>query len=284
MRNLWLLLLRNHTFLLFVVAEVAALGWVSSSHAYPRGHWIRLGLSISGTWGAWVTQFEEIGRLSDSNELLLAENAALREKLLTYEWAHRRSSDPDSVKVKTYPISDTAQAAHRVQVRPASVLRATWNRSSNVFVLDRGSKDGILPESGVIADGCAMGRVVEVAEEFTLVLPLIHTELEWSARVKRRGPVARLVWDGKNPTLGQLLDVPRSTALAVGDTIWTTGLQDMFPAGIPMARILAFQLPDASEFYDVTVEFAADFKQLRYVEVIHSGPQATAQTWMDPAP
>lgn len=284
MRNLWQLLLRHHTFLLFVVAQVFALGWVGSSHAYPRGHWIRLGLRLSGTWGGWVAQYEDMGRLSASNEKLLAENAALRETLLTYEWAHRRQDDPDSVVQREYPVSDTAQAAHRVEVRPARVLRATWNRSSNVFVLDRGRRDGIRPGSGVISDGCAMGRVMEVADEFTLVLPLIHTELEWSARVKRKGPVARLTWDGRDPGVGQLLDVPRSTPLAVGDTLWTTGLQDMFPPGLPMGTILDFRLPEASEFFEVAVAFAADFRELRYVEVIHSGPQAQAEQMLEQIP
>jgi cell shape-determining protein MreC len=58
----------------------------------------------------------------------------------------------------------------------------------------------------------------------------------------------------------------------------------MFPPGLPMGTILDFRLPEASEFFEVAVAFAADFRELRYVEVIHSGPQAQAEQMLEQIP
>lgn len=240
MRNLWQLLVRNHVFILFLVLQAFALAWVTRSHGHPRGMWVRWSLGWTGAWNAQLTEWARLGQLETDNMRLAQENADLRAQLL-HKDAH-------------------GQAAEVVQI--------TWHRTANSFILNRGASDGIAPGQAVVCAAGALGRVVEVHDHFALGLPLLHTELEWSGRIGKDGVIGRVVWDGDAHDVGRMLDIARSAQIAMGDTVFTTGYQGVFPADIPMGFVQRVTQNPSDEFLTVHLRWAVDFRSIRYVEIL----------------
>lgn len=242
-----------------------------------------------------VARVKHVGDLASSNDALLKENAELRAALLAREAVLSDTSGwvvwepppvdtaglaaaavPDSGGVVRTAVSGQKASGPRgievpLRVYPARVIRASDDRSANYLILDAGTADGIAVGQGVLALGAAVGRVHEVTEQYALVLPLVHTGIEWSARVGADGPSARLVWDGKSLGMTQLRDVPRSTVVAAGDTVLATGFQGFFPAGTPIGSIVEEGVDRTGEFKVLTVKLFADYRNLRYVEIIDVG-------------
>lgn len=240
MRNLWELLLRNHVFILFLVLQLLALSWVARSHAYPRGVVVRWNLGMTGAWNQRIMELTEIQRLADENEALVGQNAALR-----------------------LALSPLGQASSG-----AEVIRATSSHAANWFIVNRGSLDGVHVDAGVINHRGIVGRIIEVAPEYSLGLPLIHTGHEWSGRVGIDGAFGRVTWDGSRMDSGKMLDIARSARISTGDTILSTGFQGIFPADVPLGVVKRVSQNPDDEFLSVELEWCVDFQALRYVELI----------------
>lgn len=244
MRNLWQLLVRNHVFMVFIVLQLAALSWVARSHGYPRGVWVRWGLAWTGAWNAQLMEASRLRDLGQANAELIAENAALRARLERGDEAAGQGGE---------------------------VVQLTLARSANWFMVNRGAADSIRVGDGVVSPKGVVGRIVEVAEEYALGVPLLHTELEWSGRVGRGGVIGRVVWKGASAGSGHMLDVPRSAAISLGDTVFSTGYQGYFPADTPIGTVQRVTQSPSDEFLTVQLSWAVDFRSLRYVEILH-GP------------
>ena len=245
MRNLLQLLLRNHVFLLFLVLQVLALTWVTRSHGHPRGVWVQWSLRWTGAWNERLMEVARIRDLDEANALLVAENAALR------------------------GLMNRGTAASG---RGGEVVQITLERSANWFMVNRGSADSVRVGDGVLSSKGAVGRIVETAEHYALGLPLVNTELEWSGRVGRTGVMGRVVWPGKDAAAGQMQDIPRSATIAVGDTVFSTGFQGVFPADLPIGIVKRVTQNPSDEFLTVELNWAVDFHALRYVELLR-GPE-----------
>lgn len=242
MRNLWQLLVRNHVFILFLVLQASALAWVAQSHGHPRGMWVRWSLGWTGAWNAQLTEWARLGQLEADNVRLAEENAQLRTRLMR----------------------DDGQG------HAAEVVHITWHRSANSFIINRGAADSIAPGHAVICAAGAIGRVIEVHDRYALGLPLLHTGLEWSGRIGEEGVIGRVIWDGESAGIGRMLDIVRSAQIAVGDTVFTTGYQGIFPTDIPMGIVQRVTQNPSDEFLTVQLKWAVDFQSIRYVEVLEN--------------
>lgn len=245
MRDLIRLLGRYHLLLLFLVSQGFALSWYATSHGYPRGKWVRRSLAATGAWDARWSQIAAIGRLGEDNVKLASELAALRS-------AHEHSA---------------AGWTHG----PAQVIRSTFHATHNLLILQKLDTLKAWEENqGVMAHGFAAGRILEIEGDFALALPLTTAGIEWSGRVRREGPVGRIRWKVGDPKKGLMLDVPRSTNVYPGDTLFTTGFQGVFPPDVPIGLVVNQTSPKNEEFSNLEFDFLVDFQSLRHVEWVAS--------------
>lgn len=242
MRNLLRLLGRYHVLLLFLAAQGFALSWYASGHGYPRGKWVRASLAITGAWDARLAEIASLAELREQNDQLLAENARLRAgEGLTNGW----------------------------QVQPARVIRLTTDLSHNLMVLEK--LDSTLRWSenqGILAGGFAAGRILDIRGPYAIGVPIASTGMEWSGRVRHDGPVGRVRWTAGDPARCQMFDVPRSTSVFPGDTLFTTGLQGIFPPDVPLGTVVDQSSENGDEFITLEFNFLADFRSIRYVECV----------------
>jgi rod shape-determining protein MreC len=253
MNNLWNLLVRYHLMLTFLVCQGLALSWFFSSHGYPRGKWVRASLAMSNTWDGYVSDMSQLSGLANQNDQLLLENAQLRSQLLRF-LEDQKPLLTESKMLRT--------------VFPAEVIRSSTHLSSNYMILNKGLNHGLKAGQGGLHSGYAIGKIVEATPNNALLLPLIHTHLEWSARVGQIGPVGRLIWDGKDTQLAYLEDIPRSTKVSPGDTIVTSGFQGIFPPELIFGFVTPLPPEQDGEFQRIQIRLGAPFQSLRYIHVI----------------
>ena len=215
MRNLWNLFVQYHVALVFVIFQGIALTWFVGSHGYSRGKWVQRSLEWQGKWDQRISQWNRLNGIDDLNRELLAENATLRAEL--------HSARGDAIQ-STY--------------HGAEVIRSTWNGTNNQMVLNKGTAHGVKPCNGLLQNNRVVGRVMEASENYALALPLINSSIEWSVRIGRSGPVARLVWEGGDVTRATVYDVPRSAPFSPGIPSCPPVSKATFPRGFSSAALL----------------------------------------------
>lgn len=260
MRSFWQLIYRYHVFLLFLGLQAFALFLLVRNNNYQRATALHSASRITGELYAKRTEISEYLRLQTINEQLAKENALLK------------STAPDAfVKLSDdlYLYEDTLML-QRYEFMPARVVNNSVNRINNYLTLDRGTRHGVQKEMGVISQNNVVGIVKDVSEHFCSVIPLINTNLSVSGQLSRSGAFGRVVWNGVDPTLTRMIEVPRYANPLKGDSIIATGYSSYFPEGKLIGTIENYQIPEGQNFYEIEVKLATEFYKLSYVEIVHN--------------
>ena len=260
MQNLLKILLRYSNFLVFIALEVAAFILLSMNNAYPRSSI----LSTANHFVAWQNeQINEIGsyfRLRSQNEQLAAENAALRNQLAAM---------------------DSLNSGTVLQYQPAKVVQMTTDELNNYLTINRGRKDGIQRGQGVRNEDGVVGIVRTVGRNYSVVLPIINTHTNLSCRFAKNDYIGTLQWDGKDSRFAQLADVAAHMVVNPGDTIVTSGLSPVFPEGLPVGIVENSTLKEGDSYYTIRVRLYANFKRLKYVEIVQNADQQELEELVD---
>jgi rod shape-determining protein MreC len=111
------------------------------------------------------------------------------------------------------------------------------------------------------------GVVYDVTENFATVMSMLNKQSRISARLKKTGESGRIEWDGANPRLVQLRDIPKSVKVQKGDTVLTSQYSD-FPPGIMIGVVEKVLLEQSTNNYLLQVRPANDFSRLQNVFVV----------------
>ncbi|MEJ2756044.1 MAG: rod shape-determining protein MreC, partial [Gammaproteobacteria bacterium] len=103
-------------------------------------------------------------------------------------------------------------------------------------ILDRGANDGISVGLAIIDQKGLMGQVIHVGPFTSRALLITDEAHATPVQVVRNGVRAIAVGTGKLDKL-QLIHVPDTADLLVGDVLVSSGLGGRFPAGYPVATI-----------------------------------------------
>ena len=215
-------------------------------------------------WGSGETVRSQF-QMEELNRELQAENARLQERLRVYEALGVEQAELDRMAARE-------SAAYRYT--PATVVKMSRNRTHNYIILNKGSEDGIHPQSGIISDLGVVGVVEAVDKHFSYGLTLMNPEMSIGARLGRSQLVAPLSWDGRHSGRAILRDLPPHFDVAPGDTVRTSGFSTIFPPDIPIGITGDSRLVDGST-RQVDVELFQDFSKLRYVTVVENKDRTT---------
>ncbi len=244
--------------LLFLLLEIIAFSLIIQGSSYQRSKLIGLNRQITGYVYSKVDGVREYFTLKEANEILLEENTELRNKLDII------SSSLDSASV----ISEV-KGEHRYYFVQSRVVHNSVSKQLNYLTLNKGKKQGIFRDMGVVSEQGLVGIVLESSANFATVIPIINRDFRLSAKIKSNNYAGILQWDGSSPRYAVLTEIPFHVTLAKGDTILTSGFSSIFPEGIEVGRIESFSL-EKGNFYDIRVELFTDFQRLFHVNVIRN--------------
>lgn len=156
----------------------------------------------------------------------------------------------------------------------AQVISSSTNRRRNLVLLDKGRKDGIKEQMGVVSESGIAGIISLVNEHYSVMVPLLNPTLRLSCTIKKTGYVGTLSWNTPGENFAQLSELFRHADYNKGDTVVTSGYSSVFPPGLFVGTIeesshLEDNIPNAKS--SATVRLGTDFDRLQFVYVITGG-------------
>lgn len=265
MRKLLDFLVRKRHWFLFILLEIISVVLIYRNNAYQRSIIFSSGnivtghiASVSGAVTSYL-DLKQINReLFERNGLLEMELLRLHEQLAAMK--------ADTAHFAGYA-ADSTENFHYDMVT-AQVVNNSLVGISNYITINKGAKDGIAINRGVVSQNGVVGQVCIVSNDFSVVLPLLNPKSRLSCKVLGSNNFGSLVWDGRDSEYANLEDLPRHVTFKKGDTIVTNGYSSIFPAGVIVGTVADFHKQYDDNFYSLKVKLATDFTALTDVRVI----------------
>ena len=166
---------------------------------------------------------------------------------------------------------DTLGHRRRYLWRDAQVVSNSVNSDRNYIQINRGSRQGIRDNMGVLSSDLSLvGIIVNTSENFSQVMSLLHVKNNVNAIMKRSGSAGTISWDGKNPLYLTMTGVPKSDSVAKGDTVLTGTFSLSFPPLKIIGTVASVSKDNSSSFYVLQIKTAANFQDLQHVFVVEN--------------
>ena len=150
----------------------------------------------------------------------------------------------------------------------AKVILNSVNKSRNIIVINKGELNGINKDMGVISSRGIVGIIKDITNNYSSIVSLLNTDLKINAIVKKSSTIGSISWNGLDPRIVQLNDIPLSSSIKVGDTIVTGGMSFYFPRGIPIGKIEDYDNSSLEGYYSIDVSIFNDFSSLSNLYVL----------------
>lgn len=246
---------------IFIILEIAA--FVMLRHNGDlQNIWIaKISHSVMGRiWGG-SDNIRYYLSLKKTNDELAQENFELRQALDRYK-SVAGEARRDSLSSLIEPHSDYSFI-------PATIVKISKNKQHNYFIINKGSEDGVRPQSGVITQEGVIGIIDAVDKHYSYGFSLMNSGLSISARIGTEGAVGPLSWDGRSYSGAVLKEIPLQYKFAPGDTVWTSGYSAIFPPDIPLGVTGEAKIVNGA-VNEIDVELFENFTALRYVTVVEN--------------
>lgn len=259
MRQLLLFLFRYRAFIFFLFLETFC-GWlIVRNNTYQSARYFNTSNAMVGSFLNLSNNIFAYFELRQVNESLIQENALLKTQI-------ERFKNPRIIGASSDP--SLYALPRQYEFVSAKVVNNSVNRPNNSMTINKGVEAGIEPGMGIIVANGIVGKVKYVGNKFSVVTPVIQTGVRVSSRVDNKVEICTVEWDGKDPLHLNLAFVPRHIQLAVGDSVFTSGYNAVFPPDLFIGVIDETTLPDDSQWHLSKVKLSTDFSSLSYVMVI----------------
>lgn len=267
MRNIFLFIRIYFNFLFFLFLMGLSFYILFSYNRYHHTVYSGVANEFTGKISKQYNNVEYYFQLKRTNDSLVKANENLYNRL------KQDFEMPDTVNkfaIDTIKV-DSLQRARKYLYMQAKVIRNSISQPSNYIELHRGSLQGVRPDMGVIGlNSAVIGTVMDVSDNYAVVMSLLHEQSNLSARLKKSGETGTVIWDGKAPDILLLKDVSKTVKISSGDTVITSGFSDKFPAGLLVGYVKDIINDKRSSTYTVRVKTAANFENLQYSYIIEN--------------
>ena len=259
MRNLGIFFIRYYSFFLFLFLEVIAFSMLFNSNNYQSASFFNSSNKISGKIFSISSNVESFINLSIVNDSLSVENARLKNQVLSERYSN---------KINTGVYTDTSMSFQQYTYIQAKVINNTILKRNNYLTLNRGRIHGIRKNMGVICGDGIVGIVKDVSDHYCSVISFLHKDARISAQLNSSKDFGSLVWDGLNPKIASLRDIPTHVKVKIGDSITTTGFSSIFPENVMVGKVNSVSQKNGDNFFEVSINLSTNFSTLRYVYVV----------------
>jgi rod shape-determining protein MreC len=258
MKSLLNFLYKYNHLLLFVIIELLCFSFIVKYNNYHRVVFLNSSNSVSGFFYEKSSIIKNYFNLQKINDGLASENARLRNQL-------RQIKESDIYLKAVVPIDSSITRAIT-----ARVINNSVNKHDNYITLNKGYKDGVRPDMGVISSDGVVGVVVNVSRNYSTVLSVLNERWSVNAKLLKSNNFGTLKWDGNNPRQAVLSEIPYHVEVNEGDTVVTSGFSTIFPEGINIGTATLIEYNSGDNFKKIWVQLSVDFSNVNYVEVIES--------------
>ncbi|MEM9648846.1 MAG: rod shape-determining protein MreC [Bacteroidota bacterium] len=241
---------------LYGLLMVISLALTIRSHSYHQSKFFNSSKWVSGNIYGTAANISSYFSLREENQRLVTENEALRRLIFNYG------------EVKLEKQQDSSSLALTYEVISANVIKNSFSSPRNYLTIDKGSKENIDQDMGVITTKGILGIVENTSTHFSTVQSVLNTKSNINAKIKNTDYFGSLTWNVGDYNVVQLVDIPRLVPLVVGDTIVTGAMSSIFPENIPIGVIKRYDLDNSKSFYNIDVELFNDMSNIKNVYLI----------------
>ena len=258
MQQIFNFVIRNKTFLLFLLLFAIALSLTIQSHTYHRSKFINSANSITGGVYGTFNSIDQYFDLKEQNSILVEENKKLREGFFNLK------------NVENTETQNLGLSNKRFKIISAEVYRNSFNLPNNYLLINKGQRDSIKQDFGVITSKGIVGIIDNTSNKYSTVLSILSKKSRINAQLKSSNHIGSLTWNNKSPYLAELIDVSKFAKINVGDTILTGGKSSIFPKGIGIGTIESFEIDSGGDTYIIQVKLFNDMTTLQHVYIINN--------------
>jgi len=200
-------------------------------------------------------------KLLERVNLLEAENQRLRAKEQKYDAL-------EIEKNRLLVLFSASQARGDASIKMGRIIRTSLRgQYDQRIVIDLGERDGVKLSQPVIDANGVIGQISMIARDHSVVTVITDASHAVPVEVLRNGLRAVARGNGNS----QILRVPFLSFQAdieVGDVLVTSGLGDVFPAGYPVAEIIAVEGIPGEAFLSIEARPTAEMNKVKKILII----------------
>jgi len=216
------------------------LSWIASTIAYP------------------VTWYNEVFTIREENKLLkgqLVQFTLMNSELESYHQENKRLKEMLNFS-ENNPLN----------FMTANVVNHYFGLPTQSITIDIGKEDSIVKNLTVMDENGLLGKTIQVGDHAALIQLITDNNFRVSIRVGQDRALGLFI-----PTHGKyglLEGVRKSMPLNEGEIAYTSGISEIYPPNIPVARVISVTRDDNNPFQHVVVELVGSLDNLDYVFVI----------------
>jgi len=194
-----------------------------------------------------------------------AENALLKEKLIQFTLMN---SELESYHQENKRLKEMLNFVENQPLNflTANVVDHNFGLPTQSITIDIGSKEGVTKNLTVMDENGLLGKTIKVGDHSALIQLITDKNFRVSVRIGQERALGLFI-----PTHGKygiLEGVRKSMPLNEGEIAYTSGISEIYPPNIPVARVVSIQLDEKNPFQHIVVELVGSLKNLDYVFVI----------------
>ncbi|AIY12157.1 rod shape-determining protein MreC [Cellulophaga baltica] len=251
---------RNKNLLLYLFLLFISLAFTIQSHSYHQSKFFNSANWLTGGVYKTTNGIFSYFNLEKENQKLVDENMRLRRIIINNEYNEEVAIDSTALDstILDYTIVS------------AKIIKNSYSNLDNYITLNKGSKDGIKQDMGVITPNGILGIIENTSGKFSRVQSILNRKSNLNAKLKNTDNFGSLIWDTKDFNTVQLIDIPRRIPIKVGDTILTGAASSIFPENIPIGTIKSFGLDVSKSSYTINISLFNDMSNLKNVYIINN--------------
>ncbi len=227
--------------------------------------------AVSSAQDSWQNYFA-LQQVRQDNERLQREVAQLRVSL-----DQERTLAQEARALKK--LLDLKSAAG-FETTAAAVIGSGADPEFRTITIDKGTEDGLRADMAVISPAGIVGRILMPTSRAAKVQLIIDRDAAAGVMVERSRVLGGVTGIGSSTDLGfkagliQLDYVPGSADVKAGDRVVTSGIDGLYPKGLPVGEIQSAER--AGGEWRIRVKPAVDFSSLEAVLVVLKAPEPPA--------
>lgn len=266
MKNIFFFIRRYFTFLSFLLLQVVAIILLTRSSTTHEVFFSDATSELTGNLNKRYSNLRSYFSLAETNRQLAEENTRLKNLLASNNIA------PDSSRINhtDTTVRDSSGRYRKFTWLPARVIGNTVTLQTNFLTLERGSNQGVKKGMAVVGPQGIVGVVVEVSQNISKVMSLLHRNSRVSAMLKKDNNAGSIEWDGNDPSILILRNVSKSAKVVKGDTVVTSTYSANFPSHLMVGTVSSIVADPSSNFYTLKIKTATNFFSVQYVYLVEN--------------
>ena len=266
MHNLFSFLIRHSSWFVFILYIAISITLLLQNNPYQQYVYLSSANKVSSSIYKGVSNITSYFNLRTINQGLQERNALLEMEIISL----KRQLKDCKILLSNDSINLPDSIAKSYEYHFAGVINNSVSRPANYITIDKGSKDGIEPEMGVVDQNGVVGIVSTTSSHASRIISLLNPNMKLSCKVKDSDYFGSMYWDGTSPYYAVLEEMPRHIKYLRGDTIVTSGFSSVFPEGLIVGTIAGQVITKDGNFVSLKIRLSTDFTKLSTVRVIKS--------------